>query len=212
MKKLVALSLALSVFASNAEAVQNQVYVGADYVYTMNGIDKGEGPHYKQFNPEIDYATDYADDYSSPSLNIGYNFNESLGIEAFYQTSNTQKDKYFGVWNSLDSLASETSFQAYGADLMAYIEGTDKVDWLLSAGVAQYQYETKYKYQYLGRVNKLTVDDDGLGVRLGAGIQINFDRYVSLRAMYRYIFMDLDGIKHSQELLVGVRIGFYPFY
>ncbi len=213
MKKLLILS-ALVLFGEicSAQAAQNQFYIGADYVYTSNSLDKGSGPMYQNYNPSFSYRTDYAEDYYSPSVNIGYNFSENFGIEAFYQVSGEEKDKFYGVWNTLDSLSSETSFQAYGADLIAYIGATDKVDWLISGGLAQYEYETKYKYHYLRRVVKQTVEDDGLGVRLGAGFQINFDRYVSLRAMYRYIFSDMDGLKHAQEFLVGVRIGFYPFY
>lgn len=213
MKKVFALSAALLTFSvSSAYAVQNQFYIGADYIFTSNSLDKGSGTTYRNYNPSFSYTTDYAEDYSSPSVNIGYNFNEHFGIEAFYQTSSTEKDKYYGVWNTLDTLSSETSFQAYGVDMITYIASTDKVDWLASVGLAQYEYETEYKYHYLKRINKQTVEDDGIGVRLGAGIQINFDRYISFRAMYRYIFSDMDGLKHAQELLVGVRVGFYPFY
>lgn len=212
MKKLLALSLFMVLFAFNANAAQNQIYIGADYIYTMNSVDKGTGPHFRATNPEIDYETNYPENFYSPSVNVGYNLSENFGIEFFYQTSSKETDKYYGIWNSLDSLDSETSFQAYGVDMIGYIGSTDKVDWLVSAGVGQYEYETKYKYQYLGRIKKLTVDTDGLGIRVGGGLQINLDKYVSLRAMYRYIFTDIDGLKNSQEFLIGVRIGFYPFY
>lgn len=212
MKKILACSLAALGLAAPAQAAQNQFYIGADYVYSMNSVDKGNGPMFRNYNPEITYHTDYADDYSLPSINVGYNFSENFGIEAFYMTSGKEKDKYYGIWNSLDTLQAETSFQAYGVDMIGYIGSTDKVDWLLTAGVAQYEYETKYKYHYLKRITKQTVEDDGLGVRVGAGFQINLDRYISLRAMYRYVFTELDGMKHAQEILVGVRVGFYPFY
>ena len=39
-----------------------------------------------------------------------------------------------------------------------------------------------------------------------------FDDYISFRAMYRYVFVDIPGIDKIQEVLVGVRIGFEPFY
>lgn len=212
MKKFLFSMLVLLGMPFSALAAQNQFYVGADYVFSSNSTDSGNGPMFRNYNPEINYRTDYPEDFSLPSINVGYNFSENFGIEAFYMASGKEKDRYYGVWNSLDTLQAETKFQAYGVDLIGYIGSTDKVDYLLTAGLGQYEYETKYKYHYLKRITKQTVDEDGIGIRVGAGIQLNLDRYVSLRAMYRYIFSDLDGIKHSQEILVGVRVGFYPFY
>ena len=151
-------------------------------------------------------------DFSVPSVNVGYNFSENFGVEAFYQASGSEDDHYFGVWNSLDSLSAETDFQAYGVDLMAYLKTTDKVDWVLSAGLAQYEYKTKFKYRYLNLYREQEIEEDGLGIRFGTGFQINFDDYVSFRAMYRYIFSDVPGLKHAQEIVFGVRIGFYPFF
>lgn len=213
MKKIACLSFlaGTAMLATEVQAVPNRIYVGLDYAVHQNSVDDN-GPTFRSVNPNINYTTEYPEDFQAPSINVGYNFSENFGIEAFYQTSSTEDDRYFGVWNSLDTLASETDFQAYGVDLMAYLKTTDKVDWLLSAGVAQYEYSTKFKYQYLNIYREQEIEEDGLGIRLGTGFQINFDDYVSFRAMYRYIFSDVPGLKHAQEFLIGVRVGFFPFY
>lgn len=99
MKKFLACSLAALGLAAPAQAAQNQFYIGADYVYSMNSVDKGNGPMFRNYNPEINYHTDYADDYSLPSINVGYNFSENFGIEAFYMTSGKEKTSItaFGI-------------------------------------------------------------------------------------------------------------------
>ena len=110
-------------------------------------------------------------------------------------------------------LKSETRYQSYGLDFIAYIRSTDKVDWLLSAGVGQYEFETKFKYTNGGTpVRKYTDKEDSLAPRVGAGIQINLDEYVSFRAMFRYVFIDVPGIDKMQEIMLGVRLGFSPFF
>lgn len=211
MKKACLLSVLGMFAAAEVQAVPNRIYVGADYIVHQNSTDRN-GPTFRSINPNINFPTEYPEDFSLPSVNIGYNFSENFGIEAFYQSSSSEDDRYFGVWNSLDTLGAETDFQAYGVDLMAYLKTTDKVDWLLSAGIAQYEYETKFKYRYLNLYRSEKIEEDGLGIRLGTGFQINFDDYVSFRAMYRYIFSDVPGLKHAQEFLIGVRVGFYPFF
>lgn len=213
MKKISCLAMlaGMMLLSTKAEAVPNRIYVGADYIFHQNSVDDS-GPTFRSANPMINYETEYPKDFSVPSVNVGYNFSENFGVEAFYQASGSEDDHYFGVWNSLDSLSAETDFQAYGVDLMAYLKTTDKVDWVLSAGLAQYEYKTKFKYRYLNLYREQEIEEDGLGIRFGTGFQINFDDYVSFRAMYRYIFSDVPGLKHAQEIVFGVRIGFYPFF
>lgn len=198
-------------YATEAWAVKNTFYIGTDAVYDFNGVNGG--PTFVNDNPVISQEIEYPDNLPSAVINAGYNFSERLGVEAYYQMSSTKKHNMYGVYSTNAELKSETNYQSYGLDFIAYIKSTDKVDWLLSAGVGQYEFETKFKYMNGGTpVKKYTDKEDCFAPRLGAGFQINFDDYISFRAMYRYVFVDIPGIDKIQEVLVGVRIGFEPFY
>ena len=126
MKKISGLAMlgGAMLMAAEAAAVPNRIYVGADYVFHQNSTDDS-GPTFRSVNPSINYETRYPDDFSVPSVNVGYNFSENFGVEAFYQASGDENEHYFGVWNSLDSLSAETDFQAYGVDLMAYFDAEE---------------------------------------------------------------------------------------
>ena len=211
MKKLFYYSTIFSLLsAANAYAVPNRVYVGTDFIYDFNKVDGG--PSFSNINPPVSQSVEAPDSMVNAAINAGYNFSENFGVEVFYQASGTHDKTYDNIASLNSQLSAETSYQAYGLDMMAYIKSTDKVDWLLSAGVAQYNFETEFKYSAGGIEKKVTEKDDSIGLRLGAGFQINFDDYISFRAMYRYIFADIPGIDKMQEILVGVRIGFDPFY
>lgn len=214
MKKLGLFSLvAFSGMMGSAQAVPYQFYLGTDAVYSINSTQSDDGAHLKLNNPSFEFTEEYPSSLPAAVINAGFNFSENFGVEVFYQASGHEKNTYTGVHAYNETLSAETSFQAYGADMIAYIRGTDKVDWLLSAGLAQYKYETEFKYRMNGGItDRKTVEEDGIGARLGAGFQINFNDYVSFRAMYRYIFADIPGINNSQEILIGVRIGFSPFF
>lgn len=211
MKRFVLGGLLSLAFVTEAYAVPNRFYVGTDVIYDFNKSDGG--PRFEATNPTINQEVEAPENMLSAGINAGYNFSENFGIEAFYQASGTHDKIYDSIVSINSQLSAETSYQAYGLDMIAYIRSTDKVDWLLSVGLAQYNYKTKFKYYTGGHeVKKQTEKNDEIGVRLGVGFQINFDDYVSFRAMYRYIFADIPGIDKMQEFVVGVRIGFEPFY
>ena len=111
MKKACLLSVLGMFAAAEVQAVPNRIYVGADYIVHQNSTDRN-GPTFRSINPNINFPTEYPEDFSLPSVTIGYNFSENFGIEAFYQSSSSEDDRYFGVWNSLDTLSAETDFQA----------------------------------------------------------------------------------------------------
>lgn len=210
MKRFIYGALLSTIFAVNAYAVPNRIYVGTDFVYDFNKVDGG--PSFSNSNPPVNQSVEAPEDMTSAVINAGYNFSENFGIEGFYQASGSHDKTYDNIASLNSQLKAETSYQAYGLDMIAYINSTDKVDWLLSAGLAQYNFETKFKYSAGGVLKKVKEKDDSIGIRLGAGLQINFDNYISFRAMYRYIFSDIPGIDKMQEILVGVRIGFDPFF
>ena len=213
MKKVSAgiLAVASMLYATDAYAVKNTFYIGTDAVYDFNSVSGG--PTFLTQNPTISQEVEYPKNLPSAVLNAGYNFSEKLGVEAYYQMSGTKKHNTYGIYSTNAELKSETSYESYGLDFIAYIKSTDKVDWLLSAGLGQYEFETKFKYMNGGTPVKIyTAKEDCIAPRLGAGFQINFDDYISFRAMYRYVFVDIPGIDKIQEVLVGVRIGFEPFY
>ena len=210
MKKLILGAILSCMTLTEAYAVPNRMYFGTDVAYDFNKVDGG--PRFEAINPPVNQEVRAPESIMSAVVNAGYNFSENFGVEAFYHISDSKDTTYDRIASLNSQLNAETSYQAYGLDMIAYIKSTDKVDWLLSAGVAQYNFETKFKYSAGGVLQKSTVKDDSIGFRLGAGLQINFDDYISFRAMYRYIFADIPGIDKMQEIIVGVRIGFDPFF
>lgn len=203
--------LVAMLYIEEASAVPNQYYIGTDFIYDFNKVNGG--PTFKMSNPQVTQEIDYPKSMPTAAINVGYNFSERLGIEASYQMSGRKDHKMYNVYSMNSQLKSETRYQSYGLDFIAYIRSTDKVDWLLSAGVGQYEFETKFKYTNGGTpVRKYTDKEDSLAPRVGAGIQINLDEYVSFRAMFRYVFIDVPGIDKMQEIMLGVRLGFSPFF
>lgn len=143
----------------------------------------------------VDYT--YTDvqglDLNSATVNVGTNYNKYFGTEVFYQFSDS--DKVEDV---------ETSMRAYGLDLYGYLPlGCEqKVSLLGTAGIANI--DVKYKEDGEKRDN-----ENGLGYRLGAGVQYNVDENLAVRALARYTFTDkIDGVDHLMEYTAGVRYSF----
>ena len=51
-------------------------------------------------------------------------------------------------------------------------------------------------------------DDKGMGYRLGAGAQYNFNDNIAARAMVRYVDTDIDGLDNIVDLTLGIRYTF----
>ena len=130
-------------------------------------------------------------DMHSYSLFVGTEYNKYFGTEVFYQDTNTWHKIVYGQ-------KIKTDFEAYGLDTYAYLPlGCDQVIApFATLGIANYDF---------GKDNS----DNGLGYRLGGGIQYHITNNIAIRALGRYVWADkLEGIDHLSEFSVGVKYVF----
>ncbi len=121
MKKTIgALMVAASAIAmaANAEAMEYNPYVGAEYGYSFlnGGID--------------------SNNFNSGKIFVGSQYNENFGVEAFYQR--TTSDKKAG---------DKVKYEAYGIDALGYLPlGCDQEFSLIgTAGLAYYDFKGKHE-------------------------------------------------------------------
>ena len=128
---------------------------------------------------------------------IGSNYNKYFGTEVFYQRTGSDRVHSEGETN-------EFSYQTYGLDTYGYLPMGCEDEFALvgTAGIANID----RKYTLAGEKRNT---DNGLGYRLGAGVEYNVNSNVAVRALYRYTFADkLEGVDHMDEYSVGVKYSF----
>ncbi|MFR1031650.1 MAG: porin family protein [Alphaproteobacteria bacterium] len=153
-------------FSANANASDFKPYVGLDYNYTDADADH-QSPK-----------------YNSASVNVGTEYNKYFGTEVFYQYSDDDKKHVNGIEN-------QTSFQAYGLDLMGYLPlGCDQVFSLVGTmGIGEYTFDKNYSGFYAPKDQR----DHGIGYRFGGGLQYKIDDKFSVRGLVRYVNLnDID--------------------
>lgn len=130
-------------------------------------------------------------------VSVGTDYNKYFGTEVFYQF--TDSDRV-----NTGAGTDEFSMRSYGLDLYGYLPlGCDQVFALVgTAGIADI--DIKYKEDGAQRET-----ENGLGYRLGAGVQYSFTDNLAVRALYRYTFTDkLGGLDHIDEGSLGLRYSF----
>lgn len=167
--------------------------LGADFVYSV-----------LNFSDDSGIIKEFAEDeYKAFSVSLGAKFNPYFGIEGFYQHSEE------GESNKLNYTEGKlkTSYIAYGVDLIGYLPtDVQNVTLLGSLGLGQYEFEAKYD----GRYESVSATEDGLGIRLGAGLQTNINDNVSFRLMGRYSHIDTeDAVDNMIDLTAGFRFYFH---
>ena len=182
MNKNIALLAAVSAIAlaTSANALEFRPYVGAQYNVTSHSI--------KDIHTNMDMH--------SYSVFVGTDYNRFFGTEVFYQNSNKWHKVYRG-----DKVKAD--FAAYGLDAYGYLPlGCDRVFSLLgTAGIANYDYDFD--------ANGAKGEENGLGYRLGAGMQYNVTNNIAIRGLVRYIWADkLDGFDHMMEYSLGAKYSF----
>ena len=168
--------------------------VGADFVYSV-----------LNFSDETDIIKEFAEDeYKAFSVSLGAKFNSYFGIEAFYQHSEEGESTSLYSYG-LGYGKLKTSYIAYGADLIGYLPtNIQNVTLLGSLGLGQYEFEAKYD----GRYGSVSDTEDGLGIRIGLGMQYNFNNNTSFRVMGRYSHIDSDYVDNMIDLTAGLRFYF----
>ncbi|MDD7313156.1 MAG: porin family protein [bacterium] len=196
-KTLLLVSVATSLFAINANAIEFKPYIGLDYAYSKASTDDVvvEGVAVPS-----EY---YEDNFHSAIINAGAKLHKNFGLEAFYQKSTKEEGNLStlvigGVPIATDKI--ETSFNAYGLDLQGYLPIQENFELVGSLGIGQY----KFKMKGFG----YTAKDDDVGYRLGAGAQYNINENFALRGMVRYNIIDSDAVDDIKELSIGLRYNF----
>ena len=167
-------------FSANANASDFKPYVGLDYNYTDADADH-QSPKYA-------------------SVNVGTEYNKYFGTEVFYQYSDDDKKHVNGIEN-------QTSFQAYGLDLMGYLPlGCDQVFSLVGTmGIGEYTFDKNYSGFYAPKDQR----DHGIGYRFGGGLQYKIDDKFSVRGLVRYVNLnDIDNFDDMWEYTAGIRYSF----
>ena len=146
-----------------------------------------------QYNyTEVD-AEEVKPDMNSYSVVVGTEYNKYFGTEIFYQNSDKSNDM-------IENTKIKSDFEAYGLDAYTYLPlGCDRV-WSVfaTAGIANYDSDSS-------SVNGKE-SDNGLGYRLGAGIQYSVTNNIAVRALARKIWADkLENVDDMKEFSLGVK-------
>lgn len=156
-----------------------------------------------EFTPYVAADYTYTDtnfaDVNGGKIALGTEYNKYFGTEIFYQRTGSDRV------HTLDG-TEEYSLQSYGLDAYGYLPlGCDQVVSLVgTAGIANI--DIKYTPAY-GEGSRQT--ENGLGYRLGAGVEYDVNENVAVRALYRYTFADkLGGVDHLNEYSLGVKYSF----
>lgn len=180
MNKNIALLAAVSVLAVSANA---------------NALDFRPyvGAQYNYTELDADFVKA---DMNSYSVVVGTEYNRFFGTELFYQNSDKSNDM-------IDGEKLKSDFEAYGLDAYAYLPlGCDRV-WSVFAttGIANYDVD----YAMSGEKEK----DNGLGYRLGAGVQYSVTNNIAIRALARKVWSDkLDEVDDMKEFSLGIKYVF----
>lgn len=193
MKKTLLLAGVASLLAFQANAVEFKPYVGLDYAYTDASADDIYGLS--------DY---YETKFNSGVINAGTKIGDYFGVEAFYQKSGDEKGPKIAIVDNQNNVIAAdkitTSFDAYGLDLMGYIPVTDKLEAIASIGAANYNFEM----EGFG----ISLEEEGLGVRGGLGLQYNINDNLAVRGMARYVYLEMDEVDYLTEFTAGIRYSF----
>lgn len=182
MNKNITLLAAVSfvALASSANALEFKPYVGAQYNATH----------------VTNNLVDTNVNMHSYSVFVGTEYNKYFGTEVFYQNSNK--------WHKeTEDGKIKADFDAYGLDAYGYLPlGCDQVIApFVTAGIANYDFDLSS--------DEGKGSDNGLGYRLGAGIQYHVTENIAVRALGRYVWTDkLDGMDHFSEFSLGMKYVF----
>ena len=180
MNKNIALLAAVSVFTLTANANALEFRPYVGVQYNYTEVD----------------AEKITPDMNSYSVVVGTEYNRYFSTEIFYQNSDKSNDY-------LNGEKVKSDFEAYGLDAYAYLPlGCDRV-WSVfaTAGIANYDSDTSSV--------KGKDEDNGLGYRLGAGIQYSITNDINVRAIARQIWTDkLENVDDMKEFSLGVKYAF----
>ena len=172
-------------------------------------------------SPDYIYTTrDFDKNSNAVGANIGWRPFKNIGIEAFYTSSlktstkeNLLSDSYFSEFATVEK---ESSYRAYGIDIIGYYQVNEYIELLASIGVGKYDYEADIiiKAKDVGvtpnvlRSSTQTFEDSVTAYRIGGGFQIWLSRHLAFRITGRWTQLGGDVADYITEVNMGVRYHF----
>lgn len=195
MKKIGLLAAALCLFSADAGAAFVSPYVGADYNYSSLNF----GRESEDF---------YADNFNSLGVVAGVKLLSFLPVEGFYQQSENKDNTVRNHFVEGDEFSTKLKLKSYGVDLVGDVLNLGIVEILSSVGYGYYDADVTNTVNINGVGGRRSFNEEGNGLRLGIGGQINPLPSLGIRAMFRYTVTDMDAVKNMKEVTVGVRYYF----
>ena len=195
MKKIGLLAAALCLFSADAGAAFVSPYVGADYNYSSLNF----GRESEDF---------YADNFNSLGVVAGVKLLSFLSVEGFYQQSDNKDNTVRNHFVEGDEFSTKLKLKSYGVDLVGDVLNLGIVEILSSVGYGYYDADVTNTVNINGVGGRRSFNEEGNGLRLGIGGQINPLPSLGIRAMFRYTVTDMDAVKNMKEVTVGVRYYF----
>ena len=195
MKKIGLLAAALCLFSADAGAAFVSPYVGADYNYSSLNF----GRESEDF---------YADNLNSLGVVAGVKLLSFLSVEGFYQQSENKDNTVRNHFVEGDEFSTKLKLKSYGVDLVGDVLNLGIVEILSSVGYGYYDADVTNTVNINGVGGRRSFNEEGNGLRLGIGAQINPLPPLGIRAMFRYTVTDMDAVKNMKEVTVGVRYYF----
>lgn len=195
MKKIGLLAAALCLFSADAGAAFVSPYVGADYNYSSLNF----GRESEDF---------YADNFNSLGVVAGVKLLSFLSVEGFYQQSENKDNTVRNYFVQGDEFSTKLKLKSYGIDLVSDVLNLGIVEILSSVGYGYYDADVTNTVNINGVGGRRSFNEEGNGLRLGIGGQINPLPSLGIRAMFRYTVTDMDAVKNMKEVTVGVRYYF----
>jgi len=189
MKKLLtSLVGVMSVVAvANAEP-----YVGLNFTYNRVGLDSLIGQIMGLRTEDI-----FEPHYFGGSIDVGYQFNDYLSIEGYFQYDPARKQDIDDPYSGEKFAESKMSFMSGGIDVLGYLplNPCHSFNLIGSIGTGYYYLNQQLSGEFVDMMfdrDPSKFHENHLAARFGIGVQYNFNESTSVRAMGRYITWNRD--------------------
>lgn len=176
-------------------AVANaEPYVGINLIYDNIQLDKSFGETVTDlyiFGGPYDSSDLFAKNSFGASIDLGYQFSDYLGAEAYFQYNlNSSVDVSLDdeeIWDS------KSNFMSGGLDIIGYLplNSCHSFSLIGTIGGGYYRFENKNTLTFI-TTETIKQHEDHFALRMGAGFQYNFNESMSVRALGRYVMWKHD--------------------
>lgn len=168
----------------------------------------GRNYNYSSLNFGRESEDFYADNFNSLGVVAGVKLLSFLSVEGFYQQSENKDNTVRNHFVEGDEFSTKLKLKSYGVDLVGDVLNLGIVEILSSVGYGYYDADVTNTVNINGVGGRRSFNEEGNGLRLGIGGQINPLPSLGIRAMFRYTVTDMDAVKNMKEVTVGVRYYF----